>query len=548
MMRAIVTAWSIASLAVLAVSSRSSAEELLPPDVDHYVDANLRLLKTEPAPRAADSVLLRRLTLDLAGRIPTANEARAYLESTAPDKRQRLVDRLMGSPSFQRHQVNVLDAMLMDGTGGSVRSYLEEAVQENRGWDQVFRQLVMPQQVKDPSPAQKAATEFIKRRVGDLDNLTNEASVLFFGVNVSCAKCHDHPLVYDWTQDHFYGMKSFFNRTFDNGDFLGERDYGMVSYKTTSGESRMAKLMFLSGAVLDEPESEKPSKDAEKKEKEQLEEYKKKKIPPPAPAFSRRAQLVDVALRGKEQEQGKEQESSFFARSAVNRLFHRLTGQGLVMPLDQMHSGNPPSHPELLDWLARDFRQHGYDLPRMIRGIVLSETYARSSRWEESSERPNADLFAVANVRPLAPEPLGVALRLATTDPEQFPADLKQDEFEKRIEGIEKGGLSLARLFERPGRNFQVSVTEALLFSNDERIERDLLSSGGGRLVNRLVQIEDDEDLVQTAIWTVLSRPPDKEETELLTSYLAERKDRRVEACQQIVWALLTSSEFRFNY
>src|SRR5690606_15539413 len=116
------------------------------------------------------------------------------------------------------------------------------------------------------------------------------------GVNVSCAQCHDHPLVADWTQDHYYGMKSFFVRSFENGDFIGEKSYGLVEYKTTAGEARQAKLMFLTGQIFDEPENKEPDDKAKKAEKELLEKLKKEKKAPDAPEYSRRAKLVEIAL------------------------------------------------------------------------------------------------------------------------------------------------------------------------------------------------------------------------------------------------------------
>src|SRR5204862_228374 len=137
----------------------------------------------------------------------------------------------------------------------------------------------------DESDAQRKGTgEFLRRRLTDVDKLTNEVSTVFFGVNVSCAKCHDHPLVRDWKQDHFYGMKSFFNRTFDNGGFLAERDYGTVKFKTTKGQDKQAKLMFLTGMAIDGPEVKEPNGEEQKKEKALLEEFKKKKMAPPPPS------------------------------------------------------------------------------------------------------------------------------------------------------------------------------------------------------------------------------------------------------------------------
>ncbi|MEO8497124.1 MAG: DUF1549 domain-containing protein, partial [Planctomycetota bacterium] len=386
--------------------------------VDHYIDLQLKNAAVTPAPQADDANLLRRTMLDLVGRIPTAAEAKAFVDSSEPGKRVAMIDRFIASPAFARHHANELNAMLMPDTGGDLLKYLRPAAAENRPWDQVFRDLLS-------ADAESGADQFLKSRIRDLDRLANDASVIFFGVNVSCAQCHDHPLVPEWTQSHFFGMKSFFSRTFENGDFLGEREYGLVNYQTTAGEEKVAPLMFLTGKVLEEPESPEPSDQEKKEEKERLEELKKNKQPPPTPAFSRRSQLASVALET--------DENIYFSRSIVNRIWYRLFGRGLVAPVDQMHPENPASHPELLDWLARDLVQHNYDLRRLIRGLVLSTAYSRASRWDGENVPP-PELFAVAAVRPLTPAQYATSLRLASMSPSWFPAETTGTEFEQRVE------------------------------------------------------------------------------------------------------------------
>src|SRR5262249_7495570 len=282
--------------ALLACGPRADADEAGQPIeqvVDHFIDARLQQEGVPPAAQADDANLLRRLTLDLVGRIPTIAETRAYVASTDPDKRLQLVDRLLASPGFVRHQVNELDVLLMGGNRGSLREYLTRAVGENRPWDDIFRDLVLG----GDGDKVKGAGEFLKARVTDLDKLTNDVSTTFFGVNISCARCHDHPRVPDWKQDHFFGMKSFFNRTFDNGGFLAEREYGVVKFKTTAGQDKQAKLMFLTGKVIDDPSPGEPSNEEQKKEKERLDTFKKNKTPPPPPKFSTRAALVELALQ-----------------------------------------------------------------------------------------------------------------------------------------------------------------------------------------------------------------------------------------------------------
>jgi hypothetical protein len=503
--------------------------------VDHYIDAGLKTAGAQPAPRADDANLIRRLTLDLAGRSPTMPEAQAYLASSDADKRTQLVDRLIGSSEFLAHQTNELDTLLMYGSSASLHDYLSKALAQGRSWDQIFRDLIEG----GDSGGLKGGDQFLKSRVKDNDRLTNDVSTLFFGVNISCAQCHDHPLVSSWKQDHFFGFKSFFNRTFDNGGFVAEREYGDVTFKTPKGEDRQASLMFLTGQKIDEPAGAEPSNEAKKKESEQLKEWAKQNVAPPPPKFSRRAQLIEVAL----QPGG----SEFFARSIVNRLVNRLLGYGLVMPVDQMHEENPPSHPELLDWLARDCRAHGYDLTRIVRGLVLSEAYARSSRWEESS-RPLPTLFAVANVRPLTPWQYAAALRVGTTDPLSFAAIEKPADLQRRIESLVTGSRGLAGLFDMPQENFQVSATEPLLFSNGDRIVSELLNDAGDRILGRLKQTSNVREQIELATWAILSRPPTPEEIDLLTTYLNERSDRPQEALRQMTWALLSGAECRFNY
>ncbi len=526
-------------LAFALAPSLTWTDELLPPTqpieqvVDHYLDARLKETGLTAAGSADDANFIRRLTLDLVGRIPTVEETQAFVAASKADKRRELVERLMNSPAFVRHQAAELDTMLMNGTRGSVRGYLLAALAENRPWDRIYRDLLLPD---DNDPQRKTAGEFLRQRVRDLDKLTAEVSSLFFGVNVSCARCHDHPLVADWKQDHFFGMKSFFSRTYESGGRLAERPTGLVKFKTTKGVERQARLMFLTGKVVETDTVKETPGEQQKKGKKNS---RPSGPPPPAPKFSARAELVKLSLEPGQRD--------FFVRSLVNRIWHRLFGYGLVMPLDQMHSENAPSHPELLDWLARDTVEHQYDLRRLIRGLVLSRAYARDSRWQQG-ETPRPALFAVARVKPLTPRQLAVSLRLAVADLRSFSAKLKPEEFDRRLQQLEASAGDLARLFDQPGDDFQVGVGEALLFSNGERIQKELLANGGDRLLSRLQQLKNADEVIDLAVRTILCRPPRDDERKLLGEYLKQRGDRPAEALRQMVWVLLTSAEFRFNY
>jgi hypothetical protein len=503
--------------------------------VDRLIDAKLAEAKVTPAAQIDDATFVRRLMLDLAGRVPTPVEVRDYVDSKAKNKREQLVDRLLTSPEFVDHQVNELDWMLTQGSG-NLRNYLAAALRDDRRWDRIFRDLTL---ADDEAFEQKDSYQFIKARIKDADQLTNDVSRLFFGVNISCAQCHDHPLAPDWKQGHFYGLKSFFARTYANGDFIGERDYGAISYQTPKGESHPAELVFLTGFKVPEPDAPEPDGKAKKAEMDLLKKLADKKEAPPKPKFSRRSQLAATALRDDQQH--------FFARSMVNRVWHRLFGQGLVMPVDQMHSANPPSHPELLEWLARDTAENGFDFRRLVRGLVLSRAYSRSSRWE-SAERPDASLFAVAQVRPLTPAQYAASLRVATESPETFAALATIDEVAKRARGVAALGRGNMASFTPPSDDFQVSVTESLLLANNAAIEADLLSDSKDRLVGYLLKQSEPPARVEAAFDVVFNRTPDADERAVLVEYLKLRSDRPTDAVRQMVWSLLTSSEMRFNY
>jgi hypothetical protein len=532
-----------ACVAILA--SPLAAADLLPPDrpieqvVDFYVDALLKKENITPAPLADDASVIRRLTLDLAGRIPTPVETGAYLESKDPKKKIQLVERLMASAAFARHQAVMFDAMMLppnpkDNASG-LRDYFQRALSENRPWSQIFREIVTPD---EGDPKQKGASDFLKARAADLDRLTVDVSVTFFGVNVSCAQCHDHPLVRDWKQDHFYGMKTFFGRTYVSSGFVGERDYGLIKFKPIKGAEKEAKPIFLTGKAIDLPNLREPKGDEARKEKPRKDKDKSGGTPPAPPAVSARARLVEAALQ--------EGNSAFFNKSIVNRLWHRFLGQGLVNPLDQMHSENAPSHPELLEWLARDTAAHQYDLRRLIRGIVLSQTYARASKYP-SADQPNPKFFAVARLKPLMPSQLAASLRIATSGPVAFEG-LKPEELDKKIDQLDSSSRGFASQIAMPSDDFQIGVTEALLFSNNGKLMQEFLGENTGTLLGRVKEIKDPKRAVELIVRSILCRPAGNDELQALVEYVQKRNDRPQEAYRQVVWALIASAEFRFNY
>jgi hypothetical protein len=492
--------------------------------IDSLTAAHWQARNVTPAPSADDATFLRRLTLDLVGRIPTYREARAFADERSPDKRVRAIRRLMESPEYPLQMGRVLDEVIQDKFAGEPEflGYLRGTVAARVPWDQIFRDVMLgPWDAKES----KNADRFLVRRLNSLDDLTNDSARAFFGVNVSCAKCHDHPLVQDWTQDHYYGMASFFNPTYEGSKGKGkgrngniqEKATSPVSYVTTKGERRNAKIMFLSSRILEDAAANSSAKPD-------------KSLPP-----GRRDLLVKVGL----------EEKNFFSRSIVNRLWAYFLGRGLVHPVDQMHSANPPAIPGVLEAMADDLASHGYDLDRLVAALVMSRVYGlASSGAGEDAEKD----FAVARLRPLSPQQFALSLMLATGEETLDQATSPEDrtkryrELEGQAERLTKTGLLDPRT-----DVYQTSTGEAMFLSNGGEVQR-LMQPNGKNLAARLSATTDTGSLVDTAVWTLLARAPEAEERTYLIGWLDKHKQDRTKACAGLIWSLATSAEFRFNH
>ncbi len=528
-----------------AVPTRAG-EPLLPADrsigdvIDHYLDAKLKKDNVKPAPAADEPTVARRLYLDLAGRIPTVAEAKQYAASTDPKKRAQLIDDLIDSVGFVHQNANEFDRLLAyeNLNPPNMRPYLLTAFMEKRSWDRMFRDLLGLN--SDPTKPNLTKPEaFVRSRLQDQDMLARDVSSVFFGLNITCAQCHKHPEISALTQDYFFGMKAFFGRTHDFQGHLIEKHAAVpATFTAKNGKILPIVPMFLSGEKVELPNiPEDQAKKAVAEESKRLGELgkefaKTKKLPPPA-ELNLRQRLADLALSDANRDR--------FAQAIANRLFHRFYGRGLVMRLDSMHAENPASHPELLAWLSRDFIAHKYDLVRLIRGLVSSRAYARSSRWEGKTA-PAAELFAVAAIRPLTRQQWGLSHQIVS-DPAKISGK-ERPEVRQQMEGVVSGPKNYATLIEQPRDDLQIGVSESLKLSNDPN----LVKITGDKLALTLAKLPSRTQQIEEAVWTVWSRSPSAEETELMSAYLEQRKSSSVQGLQQMIWALVNNPEFRFNH
>jgi hypothetical protein len=529
--------------------------------IDRHIEARLNTADITPAAASSDEEFVRRVYLDLVGRIPTRAELRSFTSPSEPDKRASLVDRLLASDEFHRHLADQLNALLAGRTAfpmsAAWNAFLRDGVSARRGWREMARAMILARPASDrPDDPATGAVEFLARRYAGpepLDVVTRDVTRLFFGVDMQCARCHAHPVVPEWEPVSYWGMASFFNRTYavqvGGRTLLGERARGEVSYSTADKQTHVAAARFMTGAIPP-PQAAPPSEDPRALERRQashpmaqpgdplLDNPDDYLVPPaaepnaaPLPAYSLRQSLVDLAL---------DDRNPYFARAIVNRAWAWLMGSGMVEPLDQMHLNNPGTNPALLDALAADFARHGYDFQRLYRGIALSRAYGRGSYWPEGTRRPAANYHAVAEVRPLATHDYVNAVLCAVGLFDAAGGDRATFDTAQAARFAE-----YVKLLDPGSDEFQPSLQQSLFLANSPRFEA-LIAEGG--LAANLASMSDDDEFIRAAFESVLSRQPDADEHVQIKAYLAARPDRRGDAARQIVWGLINSSEFRFNH
>ncbi|MCA9122060.1 MAG: DUF1549 domain-containing protein [Planctomycetaceae bacterium] len=353
------------AIAVAQVVSVSAADVPLHGSIDRMVtDANLGVV----APLATDGEFLRRLYLDLTGSIPPHDVARAFLEDNAEGKRERMIDRLLGSPQFSRHMANVFDVMLMERRSEKHvknvewQKYLYDSISQNKHWDDLVREILAADGTDEKI---RPATAFYLTRDGEANSITRDIGRIFFGMDLQCAQCHDHPLISSYYQADYYGIYAFLNRgvLFTDKDkkvFYAEKAEGDVTFTSVfTSESDKTFPRLPTSFEIDEPFFPKG---------EEYDVAPADKVRP-VPKFSRRAKLAELATNGTNRQ---------FNKNIANRLWAHMMGRGLVEPVDLHHADNPPSHPELLELLGDQFVAMDYDVKAFLRELALSATYQRS--------------------------------------------------------------------------------------------------------------------------------------------------------------------------
>jgi hypothetical protein len=505
--------------------------------IDELVLRQLQQLNLKPSPRSSDEVFVRRIYLDTIGTLPASLEVREFLASTAPDKRDQLIEHLLGRPEFVDYWTyRWSDLLLLNGTElrpDAIKAYynwVHDRIAANTPWDQFVREIVTAR----GSSFENGATNFFALHQAPEDMAEN-VSQAFLGLSIGCAKCHNHPLE-KWTNDQYYAFANLFAR---------------VRAKGWGGEPRngdgLRTLVTLSSGDLVQPRTGKPQLptplDAEP-------------IPFDSPIDRREyaAQWLTSPT------------NDMFARAVTNRVWKGFFGAGLVEQVDDMRASNPASNEDLLAAAARYLVEQKYDLKALMRVILQSEAYQRSSETlpENAGDTRHYSRYFP---RRLMAEVLLDAVSWVTDVPSEFNkivypgADIRPtDVYAKGTRAIQLHDSAVQSYFLQTfGRNQrritcecersdEPSMVQVLHLSNGETLNQKL-AAADNRLTRWLAETKSDPDLLEEIFLTCLSRTPsEKESQEILAMLQATAVDDRRTAIEDLVWGILSSREFLFNH
>jgi uncharacterized protein DUF1553/uncharacterized protein DUF1549 len=502
--------------------------------IDDVVLVKLQALRVPPSPPGDDATFLRRAYLDTIGTLPTADEARAFLEDNTADKRDRLIDALLSRAEFVDYwSYKWADVLLISGQRlrpkalESFYQWLHKSVAENKPWNDLVRELV----TATGSTYDNGAANFYALHQ-DPEDMAETVAQAFMGLSINCAKCHNHPLE-KWTNDQYYAFANLFSRVrakgwggdYRNGDGL------RIVYSDTQGE-------------LIQPSRGTPQ--------------------PPCPldgqplAFDatadRRTAVADWLTSP---------DNPYFTRAIVNRVWANFFGVGLVEAVDDLRLTNPASNEELLNAAARFLVENKYDLKALMRAILQSETYQRAS---EALPENKADerFYSHYYPRRLKAEVLLDAIAQVTAVPTDFKAATPDSRKPGAAIPSIKRAIKLPdsyvdsyflETFGKPDRlitcecerSSEPSMTQVLHLYNGETVNKKLAASGSA--AERSAGQTDNDGIVKELYLSALSRPPTAAERQSLVAELTSAKpeDRR-QAIEDLYWSVLTSREFLFNH
>ncbi|HVK12849.1 MAG TPA: DUF1553 domain-containing protein [Gemmataceae bacterium] len=499
-----------------------------PPEVnyvDKHVFAKLKQMTILPSDVCTDAEYIRRAYLDLCGVLPTPDEALAFQKDPAPDKRAKLIDRLLDQPEYADFwALKWADVLRSNRKTIQVKGvhafqlWLRDHMERNTPIDGLIRELLTANGSTFNNPPAN-----YYRIAKDPQSLAETTAQLFFGVRMQCAKCHNHPFE-SITQDDYYSTAAWFARVKTKKDVGGTpgknaQDTSEIVFGIRDGEVTQPR----SGQVM-------------------APKFLKGAAPTIPPGTDRRAVFADWLTKP---------ENPFFAKSVVNRVWFHLTGKGIVDPVDDFRESNPPSNDELLDALAKDFAANKFDLRHLIRTIMTSRTYQLSAQPNETN-KDDTKYFSHAVTKLLSAEQLLDALCDVTAVPEKFAGlplgtrAIQLPDGEVNHPFLKTFGQPARELACECERESDSNLAQALQLINGPTIN-DKLRNPNNRLGKLLAEKKDERTILDALYLAALARPATDGERAPALSHVAKAQDKR-KAWEDVLWAILNTREFLFRH
>lgn len=496
--------------------------------------------QVQVAPVADDSEWIRRIYLDLAGRIPTPDEAQTFIKSRSVDKREQVIAALAQSDDYSRHFASTWSTLLV---GRSERrsdnrrglfAYLQRQFKNNRSWRETATDLITAEGSSDEvGPANFLLAHLNNQAVP----ATAIATRVLLCQQIQCAQCHRHPDVPDWDQDKFWELTAFFQQAEIETEIYTDQETGEVT--------RIRRLV--------DRDKIKPT----------YFETKDGVMKVTYPSFNGEILPEDTPLRQQLAEHLVQGDRPQLAKAFVNRVWANLFGYGFTNPVDDMSPHVPVSHPDLLEGLAEAFVKSGYDVQRLVEWICLSKPYQLASQSDfPVDDRPDLGelpLFARMYVKPLSAEQLYDSLLIASG----LPAEQLSQQFavyEERENWMQQFFQALDTEENSESTLLDGTLPQALMMMNGELVQNALDLEENSRLRSIIARgdLSQTEKIEQLCL-SALSRYPTSEEMailkKLLRQHVKTRTDRNVppqiamgEGLRDVYWAYLNSTEFTVNH
>jgi hypothetical protein len=507
-------AWKPADIAL--------ADDQLSQQIDAQLEKSWRDHGIHPAQPAGDAEFMRRVYLDLTGRVPSVAEAREFLSATEPDRRETLVNRLLSHRDHATHFASAWRSILIPadvdltrlGGAGKFDEWLAERFTANEPYDKIVEQLLLAEgRVSESGPLLFYAA--VKLNPEELAARTSRA---FLGVRMECAQCHDHPFDDDISQRDFWSFAALFARISRPEGKMEMTSPVLQVRDNRSGDVKLPESEEIVPPRL--PETETPLVEGDQ-------------------SPSRRRQMVDWLTA---------RDNKHFAQATVNRVWAHLFGRGLVEPVDDMRPANPAIAPEVLDALARDFAASGFDLRRLVRALVLTKAYQLSS--ESTNDDPSRTLyFAQMNIKSFTAEQLYDCITVVSGSGGAGAARADATSLARTGDATRAAFIQQFRTQPGQATDYQAGIPQALTMMHGALVSRATDKATSGLLKSLSAPFFTDEQRVDTLFLATLSRYPAEGERDAVVETLAAlgAADRQ-QALGDVLWALVNSAEFTLNH